>query len=144
MPNTSLCAVRDPVAGKWPNACARMGVGLELFKAVHVCLSRLRHHIHYPPTPPASLPPPPPYFFLFSTELVECTAVVQQSRHAGLCSRPQSTYITLSLVEKEHHLGLGATVLTVLGGRACVYVPLWVWVAERGRISLCLICFLSH
>lgn len=50
-PNTSLCAVRDPVAGKWPNACARMGVGLELFKAVHVCLSRLKHHIHYPPPP---------------------------------------------------------------------------------------------
>lgn len=61
MPNTSLCAVRDPVAGKWPNACARMGVGLELFKAVHVCLSRLKHHIHYPP--PAFYPPP--YFFLF-------------------------------------------------------------------------------
>lgn len=114
MPDTSPCSVRDPVAGKWPNACARMGVGLELFKAVRVCLSGLKQQIH----PPLLLS-----FSLFNRThpMHHCGSVKQACRPVLLGS---IHLYNIVIGGEEAPSGPGATVLTVLGVCACVYRPL--------------------
>lgn len=108
-----------------------MGVGLELFKAVHVCLSRLKNQIRSP------------LLLSFSAFHVSCTSgSVKQACRPLLLG---SIHLCNIVIGGEGAPSVPeATVLTVLSVCSHMHTPLWVLVNERGRVLLPIICCATH